>query len=67
MELPPVENMDQNAELVDIEKQNFEFDSPGPGGLTLGNIDTKDLDEMEDMQNTFERRTSLDYGHSYDI
>ncbi|BAO40353.1 transcription initiation factor TFIID subunit 3 [Kluyveromyces marxianus] len=67
MELPPVENMDQDAELVDIEKQNFEFDSPGPGGLTLGNIDTKDLDEMEDMQNTFERRTSLDYGHSYDI
>lgn len=37
------------------------------GGFAMGIMDTTELNEMEDMHNTFERRASLDYGHSYNI
>ncbi|CDO96576.1 unnamed protein product [Kluyveromyces dobzhanskii CBS 2104] len=63
----PLNIEEDQQELTDIDKGEYDFNAPGSGALTLGNLGTTKLDEMEDMENTFERRTSLDYGHTYDI
>lgn len=65
--LEPLHTEEDQQDYTDIDKTDYDFETSGTGGLTLGNVVTTELDEMEDMQNTFERRASLDFGHAYDI
>lgn len=64
----PLQQDSLNDASMELENEEDEMlDDINTGGLTLGVSNATELYEMEDMQNTFERRESLDYGDSFGI